>query len=124
MQDKPTPDQLLQAVAQFLRERVMPQLDNQTAFHTRVSANVLDIVARQWQIAPPAEIQELSRLQAILDSDGTLEELNDQLCERIASGELTTSTPGLVEHLWQITLDKLAVDQPKYETYRRITQQP
>jgi len=123
MQDKPTPDQLLQAVAQFLRERVMPQLDTQTAFHTRVSANVLDIVARQWQIAPPAEVQELDRLHALLGSDGTLNELNEQLCERIASGELTTATPGLVEHLWQITLDKLAVDQPRYETYRRITQQ-
>jgi len=123
MQDKPTPDQLLQAVAQFLRERVMPQLDTQTAFHTRVSANVLDIVARQWQIAPPAQVQEISRLHALLDSEGSLDELNEQLCERIASGELTTSTPGLVEHLWQITLDKLAVDQPRYETYRRITQQ-
>lgn len=124
MQDKPTPDQLLQAVAQFLRERVMPQLDNQTAYHTRVSANVLDILARQWQISPPAEVQELGRLQDLLGREGTLEELNDQLCERIASGELTASTPGLVEHLWQITLDKLAVDQPKYETYRRIMQQP
>src|SRR5690606_13722761 len=99
MQDKPTPDQLLQAVAQFLRERVMPQLDAQTAFHTRVSANVLDIVARQWQNAPSTQEQELVRLRALLDSDGTLEELNDELCVRIASGELTTSSPELVDHL-------------------------
>nr|MBF0684712.1 hypothetical protein [Pseudomonas sp.] len=122
MQDKPTPDQLLQAVAQFLRERVMPQLDAQTAFHTRVSANVLDIVARQWQNAPSAQAQELLRLRELLGRDGTLEELNEELCARIARGELTTSSPGLVDHLWQITMDKLAVDQPRYETYRRINQ--
>ena len=28
-------------------------------------------------------------------------------------------TPGLAEHLWQTTLDKLAVDQPGYDSYRR-----
>jgi hypothetical protein len=29
-------------------------------------------------------------------------------------------TPGLVPHLWRVTLDKLAVDQPGYESYRRV----
>ena len=28
-------------------------------------------------------------------------------------------TPGLLPHLWQTTLDKLAVDQPGYDSYRR-----
>ena len=41
------------------------------------------------------------------------------LCERIASGAMTLDTPGLAACLWQITLDKLAVDQPSYETYVR-----
>ena len=29
-------------------------------------------------------------------------------------------TPGLVTHLWRVTLDKLAVDQPGYDSYRRV----
>jgi len=28
-------------------------------------------------------------------------------------------TPGLAEHLWQTTMDKLAVDQPNYASYKR-----
>jgi len=43
------------------------------------------------------------------------------LCERIAAGEMDLATPGLAETLWQITLDKLAVDQPTYDTYLRST---
>ncbi len=122
MQDQPTPVQLLEGIAQFLRERVMPQLETQAAFHTRVCANALDILARQWELAPPAEQQELERLRTLLGRDAALAPLNDELCTRIANGELTLETPGLADHLWQITLDKLAVDQPRYETYRRITQ--
>ena len=42
------------------------------------------------------------------------------LCERIAQGVVDLGTPGLADCLWQITLDKLAVDQPSYETYVRM----
>jgi hypothetical protein len=28
-------------------------------------------------------------------------------------------TPGLTDHLWRATMDKLAVDQPNYASYRR-----
>jgi hypothetical protein len=28
-------------------------------------------------------------------------------------------TPGLADHLWQTTMDKLAVDQPNYAAYKR-----
>jgi hypothetical protein len=32
---------------------------------------------------------------------------------------MNLDTPGLTACLWQITLDKLAVDQPTYQTYVR-----
>ena len=34
-------------------------------------------------------------------------------------GEVDLQTPGLSEHLWQTTMDKLAVDQPNYASYKR-----
>ena len=135
MYDTPDPADQLAAVAAFLREQVMPQLNGQLAFHSRVAANMLDIVARQWQLAPAAQADEAARLRALLghagDSDGdgdgaednspghTLVDLNRELCERIAAGRMGLHTPGLTEHLWRVTLDKLAVDQPRYETYLR-----
>ena len=45
--------------------------------------------------------------------------LNRTLSAKIANGEVDLQTPGLKEHLWQTTMDKLAVDQPNYASYKR-----
>jgi|APDOM4702015159_1054818.scaffolds.fasta_scaffold568529_1 hypothetical protein len=120
MQDAPTPDDLLAAVASYLREQAFPLLQGQAAFHARVAANALDIVRREMALAPAAEVAETERLRDLLGAQGSLDELNRLLCQRIASGEMDPQTPGLVPHLWRVTLDKLAVDQPGYESYRRV----
>lgn len=119
MHQRPDIEDLLAAVALFLREQALPQLPAHAAYHARVAANMVDIVRRQLQLAPAADAAELQRLRALLQCDGSLAELNTQLCERLADGRIGLQTPGLAEHLWQTTLDKLAVDQPGYESYRR-----
>ncbi|MBV9533071.1 MAG: hypothetical protein JO283_18890, partial [Bradyrhizobium sp.] len=55
----------------------------------------------------------------LLGMAGPLFELNRALAEKIANGEVDLQTPRLAEHLWQTTMDKLAVDQPNYASYRR-----
>ena len=62
---------------------------------------------------------ESARLAALLEMQGSLLNLNRSLAERIGSGEFDLGTPGLSEHLWQTTMDKLAVDQPNYASYKR-----
>jgi hypothetical protein len=124
MQDTPHPDDLLAAVAGYLRDKAFPQLQGQAAFHARVAANALDIVRRQLALAPEAEAAEAERLRALLGAEGSLEQLNRSLCQRIASGAMGLHTPGLAEHLWRVTQDKLAVDQPGYESYRRVRPAP
>ena len=121
MQDRPTPEELLEAVAAFLRDQVMPATGGALAFHARVAANALDIVRRQLELAPAAAQREHAALVALLGAapGSDVAQLNRLLCERIASGEMDLDTPGLAECLWQITLDKLAVDQPTYDTYVR-----
>jgi len=119
MQDAPDADALLQAVAEFLRQQAAGQPQGHSAFHARVAANLVDAVRRQMALAPAAEADELRRLRALLASDGSLLELNRLLCRRIAGGEMGWATPGLKEHLRATTMDKLAVDQPGYSTYRR-----
>ena len=57
--------------------------------------------------------------RTISGSDGALIELNCALSDKIAKGEVDLQTPGLAEHLWQTTMDKLAVDQPNYASYKR-----
>jgi len=121
--DPPTTAELVTAVREFLEEHAMPQLEGRAAFHARVAANALAIVARQLELAPAAEAAERERLGALLGSDGSLDDLNRELCRRIRSGDLDLDTPGLVAHLRRTTLDKLAVDQPRYSGYRRAVEE-
>jgi aminoglycoside phosphotransferase (APT) family kinase protein len=50
---RPTASELLQAVREFLTGQVMPATSGQLAFHARVAANALGIVARELEFGPP-----------------------------------------------------------------------
>jgi uncharacterized protein DUF6285 len=119
MQDEPTPTELIRAVADFLRNEIAPDVSGHTAFKLRVSLNALDVVARQLALEASGDAAELARLSQLLGQQGSLAELNGALAERIAKGEADLQTPGLAQHLWQTTMDKLAVDQPNYASYKR-----
>jgi hypothetical protein len=119
VQDEPTPTELIKAVADFLRTEITPAIKGHNAFKLRVGINALDLVTRQLALEAPGDAAEAARLKRLLGSDGSLSELNRTLCERIAEGEVDLQTPGLKEHLWQTTMDKLAVDQPNYASYKQ-----
>ena len=119
MQDEPTPIELTKAVADFLRNDIAPLISGHQAFKLRVGINALDLVVRQLTRAETSDAAEAARLTALLGSPGSLFELNRELAEKIASGAVDLTTPGVSEHLWQTTLDKLAVDQPNYASYKR-----
>jgi Domain of unknown function (DUF6285) len=119
MQDEPTPEELIKAVADFLRSDIAPLVSGHSAFKLRVSINALDLVTRQLALQQAGDAAEAARLTKLLGMQGTLGELNRALAERIAKGEAGLQTPGLAGHLWQTTMDKLAVDQPNYAAYKR-----
>lgn len=119
MQDEPTPIELIKAVADFLRNEITPAIKGHNAFKLRVGINALDLVTRQLTLADDGDAAEHIRLKQLLAADGSLLELNQALSDKIAKGEVDLQTPGLSEHLWQTTMDKLAVDQPNYGSYKR-----
>ena len=98
---------------------IAPTLVGHNAFKLRVAINMLDLVTRQLTLATESDAAEAARLKRLLGMDGSLLELNRALADKIAGGEMDLQTPGLAEHLWQTTMDKLAVDQPNYAAYRR-----
>ena len=118
MQDQPTPAEILAAVAGFLRADITADITPHAVFQAKVAANALDIARRDLELSPAADAAELERLQRLLGHPGSLEGLNRELARRIAEGDLDLSTPGLADHLWAVTLAKLAVDQPSYSGYR------
>lgn len=119
MQDEPTPIELTKAVADFLRNDITPLISGHQAFKLRVAVNILDLVTRQLSREEGSDAKEAERLRALLGVEGSVTDLNRALAERIAKGEMDRATPGLAEHLWATTMDKLAVDQPNYASYKR-----
>jgi hypothetical protein len=118
MQDQPTPSEVIGAVAIFLKTVVAAQTTGATSFQARVAANALEMMRRELDLAPAEDAAELTRLKALLNTDGSLAELNAELARRISTGDLDLTTPGLSDHLWSTTMAKLAVDQPTYAAYR------
>lgn len=118
MMDQPSALELVTAVKEFIEKHAMPQLTGHTAFHARVAANALGIVARELEFGPKSGAEELQRLEALLGMKGSLDELNRELCRRIRTGDIGMTTPGLGEHMRATTIDKVAIDQPSYSGFR------
>lgn len=117
MMDQPSAAELVVAVREFLEKHALPQLSGRTAFHGRVAANALAIVARELEKVPGAADAERQRLVALLGQEGALEQLNRELCRRIRAGHLSPLDPGLARHLVATTLAKVEIDQPGYAGY-------
>jgi hypothetical protein len=108
MMDQPSMRELVDAVREFLETRAMPELKGHTAFHARVAANALAVVVRELEQGGKSAHDEAARLRGLLGHDGTLEDLNRDLCKRIRAGTFTPETPGLVDHLERTTREKIA----------------
>ncbi len=120
MMDQPSMLELVAAVRDFLEQRAMPELKGHTAFHARVAANALAIVARELEQGAAATTAERDRLARLLGHDGDMTALNRELCAAIRGGRIGLDTPGLADHLAQTTRDKLAIDQPGYDGLKRF----
>jgi len=112
--DQPSMLELVEAVKSFIESKAIPELKGHTAFHARVAANALGIVAREIAEFPQAAAAEKERLVALLGHDGSLEDLNRELCARLRAGSLSLDDDALREHLEATTIAKVSIDQPNY----------
>jgi hypothetical protein len=118
MQDEPRPSEILAAVARYLREVIAPATGGHISFNARVCANAIEMSLRQMEREPADSAAERARLEGLLGQEGDLARLNAELARRLEAREIGLDTSGLKEHLWAVTLAKLAVDQPTYAAYR------
>ncbi len=125
MQDHPTVDELLEAVAGYLRDDVMPNTQGRLSFHARVAANVVDMVRRELSSEEQHLANEWAGLDGLLGEvprpallshwrAATLER-NEDLSRRIRSGEADSGPwrEEVLTHLRRTTLDRLSVSDPR-----------
>lgn len=104
--------ELLDAVRQFLRQEVLPELDGFKAYQTRVAANVLGIVAREIELG--AGLAELdARIAEELALDPRTEPVPRQIACALRDGRLVVGEE-IMSYIKQRTLLALAIDNPKY----------
>lgn len=123
MQDKPTAEELLEALAQFLDAEVVPAFEGRRRFHVIVAANVARIVAREIRLGPEQAKQEYAALCALLGKSQSdpaptqeaLGELNAELCRRIDEGAADQGPyrRKVLDFLRSAVTAKLAIDNPK-----------
>ena len=113
MIEHPRADELVEAVAGWV-ESIRPQLNPRDAFLSRVAVNALNAVKRELVQGPAAEAAAIARLSPLLGMEGDLKTLNAELCERLRTGRMDVSTPGLLAALKAGIEDQIAIDQPTY----------
>ncbi len=109
----PSASVLIEAVAAFLSE-IETELTGRAAFHAKVAGNVLAVVVRELDQQP--ERAEAAAFARLLGPGATAADV----CERLRDGRLTVATPGLLDALLAATTARLAVDNPRYSTLRRL----
>ena len=111
----PSAEELVETIAADMFKR-----REMAGFPLRVASNGLAIAAAELKRRDRIAAEGAARLEALLGEAGDYQTLNALLCERLASGAIDLSEQALLDHLWATTIDVLAVEQPRYATYRAV----
>lgn len=112
--NRPTQDELLEAVAEYLSQPVVDA--NADRFYRRVAFNVVNLVRREQAHSAEFQNTEHRYLQRLLNAETnqSTTELNAQLNQAIANGDIALN-PELSELLLALAALKLDIDNPRYK---------
>ena len=105
---RPTAEELLDAVEEFLAGPVSESTEGQVRFHAKVAANVVRIVARQLRAGPAPTDRARRALDGL--GAGSFPELS----AAIRSGKFDDRESELYPVLWALVADRLAVANPHH----------
>ena len=125
MQDRPTAHELLDTVARFLEDELMPTLDGPAGYRTRVAANLVRILEREEALGDAQLRRERELLCGLLGVDvaslptasvrDQVLDLNARVAGAIATGRIDHARAW--QPLMEITQAKLAIIRPGYDGY-------
>jgi hypothetical protein len=106
--DRPTAQELVEAVREFLERDVMAATEGRVQFHTRVAVNVLGMVQRELELGPEQAAAHRARLDAVGFTDEA------ELAAAIRSGDVDDRYDEIKAAVTATVTDKLDVANPKY----------
>lgn len=111
-QDRPSAPNALDTVRLFL-ESLMPSLEGEARFHTRVSIHLLEIVVRELEQGSALDGEERRALEALLGRRGELDALNRELARGIRDGSVDASDDEVFAHVLRSVEAKLRIVNPR-----------
>ncbi len=105
---RPTAEELLQAVREFLTEQVMPSTEGNLSFFARVASNVIAMVERELVLGPQQDQQRATSLREFAVGS------ERELAASIRSGGFSENRVALLELLADGVLSSLRVARPTY----------
>jgi hypothetical protein len=124
MQDRPTANELLDALGDFMRDRATHARDRWERFQFQVAANSLAIIGRELEMDDGFMRDEWRALDGLVGVESIPEgrdvfrtrllERNLALAERIRTGGFDSSDAEaqLLPHLWQTVVNKVKIASP------------
>lgn len=132
--NRPNTTEIVSAVRECLQQQVLPScVDGELSLNVRICMSLLNTVERELQSGGSFDCQEgkiLAQLlkalvpekHAEIDSMSTTE-LNLMLLEYISNKPQACMNKAIIEALYEITLAKIAVDNPKYPAFKKLQAQ-
>jgi len=126
MQDRPTAQELLDSLAEYLFTELRPEVSSKQRFKVLVAANLCAVVAREIRAGDGPDREDLALFEELLGEPVDLPEdpveLADatrnaaaELSRRIRSGELDDRIEELTPRLEEHVRRKLDVARPGYD---------
>jgi hypothetical protein len=106
--DRPTVDELLESVREWLERDVAQVGDTRIAFHARVAANIIEMVRRENGASTEVDMRHEDLLESL---EVTSEQ---ELVEKIRTGVYDDNLLEMLHKLRPVVEDKVAVANPKY----------
>jgi AcrR family transcriptional regulator len=116
MQDRPSADELLDSVAEYLFGELRPEVSREQRFKVLVAANVCAVVARELRAGEEPDREDLALFAVLLGEPADdVHAAAAELSHRLRAGELDDRVDELAPRLEEHVRRKLEIARPGYD---------
>jgi Domain of unknown function (DUF6285) len=112
--DRPSAHELIASAAEYLAVDVRSALGGHGAFEALIAANLLAIALRELELGPESRVADEHDLVLLLGREGSLEELEACLADRIRDGAIDDHWDEAVAVLHESAVRRLRIANPEY----------